>query len=108
MGLEPKAIHRIGNRRRGECGSGAAAAVANICANRDMLLTTVIAIGDEESLVGVGREGTEKTAVIDATVHSIDWEAKILLTTPRSSNRRPLSDWHPEERLIFFDELVCA
>jgi len=46
--------------------------------------------------------------VINAQVFSIDWEAKILLTTPRGGSRAALCDWHPEERLIFFDELICA
>ena len=56
----------------------------------------------------VGSGETEKVGVIDAKVHSIDWEAKILLTTPRLEGRQPLCDWHPEERLIFFDELICT
>jgi len=92
-------------------GSAAAAALAEACMKRDPQLTTVIAIGDEQELLrhGVGRDGTEKTGVIDAAVHSIDWEAKILLTTPRDAGSRPvLSDWHPEERIIFFDELICT
>lgn len=55
----------------------------------------------------VGSGETEKVGVIDAKVHSIDWEAKLLLTTPRDGSRKVLSDWHPEERLLFFDELVC-
>ena len=47
----------------------------------------------------------EPIGIIDAGVHSVDWEAKLLLSTPRDSGARPvLSDWHPEERLIFFDE----
>ena len=68
-------------------------------------------IGDEQALRrhGIGRDGTEKTGVIDAAVHSIDFEAKILLTTPRDAGSRlALSDWHPEERIIFFDELICT
>jgi len=95
-------------------GSGAAAAAAlqQVCASRDPLLTTVIAIGDEQQLLrhGVGRGGTEKTGIIDAAVHSVDYEAKILLTTPRHAigTRRALSDWHPEERLIFFDEMLVT
>lgn len=92
-------------------GSAAAAVLGEVCTMRDPLLTTVIAIGDEEALLrhGVGRDGTEKTGVIHAAVHSIDWEAKILLTTPRDAGSRPaLSDWHPEERIIFFDELICT
>ena len=66
-------------------GAAAAAAVQQVCASRDALLTTVIAIGDEQELLrhGVGRGGTEKTGIIDAAVHSVDFEAKILLTTPR-------------------------
>ena len=47
--------------------------------------------------------------MIDASVYSIDMEAKILLTTPRDpGSKRVLSDWHTEERLIFFDELMCT
>ena len=91
-------------------GSEAATAIARVCVARDPLLTTVIAVGDEKALLGhgVGSGTTEKTGVIDATVHSIDWEAKILLPTPRLEGRQPLCDWHPEERLIFFDELICT
>ena len=94
-------------------GSSAAAAakLEEMCRSRDPLLTTVLAIGDEEALVrhGAGRGASEKIGVIDATVHSVDWAAKIILTTPREpASRRALSDWHPEERLVFFDELVCT
>ena len=88
----------------------AAAALWLACTERSPLLTTVIAVGDEAALtrLGVGSAGgpTEKTGIIDAAVHSVDYEAKILLTTPRCIDRQPLSDWHSEERLLFFDELV--
>ena len=88
-------------------GSTAASALQQVCASRDPLLTTVIAIGDEAALLSHGVP--EKIGIIDAGVHSVDWEAKLLLSTPRDSGARPvLSDWHPEERLIFFDELICT
>ena len=90
----------------------AAAALRLACTERSPLLTTVIAVGDEAALMrlGVGSAGgpTEKTGIIDAAVHSVDYEAKILLTTPRCIDRQPLSDGHSEERLLFFDELVVV
>ena len=92
-------------------GRAAATALSEVCQSRDPLLTTVLAIGDEDSLVrhGVGTGTTEKTGIIDATVHAVDWDAKVLLTTPRDAGSRVVgSDWHPEERLIFFDELRSA
>jgi hypothetical protein len=92
--------------------SDGAAALTRVCATREPLLTTVIAVGDAAALArhGVGDPGsaTEKIAVIDAAVHKVDHEAKIVLTTPRSATRRPLSDWHADERLLFYDELVCV
>ena len=91
-------------------GSEAAATITRVCKLRDPLLTTVIAVGDEQALTqhGVGTGESEKTGIIDATVHSIDFEAKILLTTPRSGARCALSDWHPNERILFFDELIVV
>ena len=91
-------------------GKAAADALAEACTSRDSTLVTVIGIGDEQALAahGVGKGATQNAAIIDATVHSVDYEAKLLLTTPLPSNasqRRPLSDWHVDERLIFFDEL---
>ena len=88
-------------------GSAAASALRQVCASRDPLLTTVIAIGDKEALLQHGVP--EKIGIIDAGVHNVDWEAKLLLSTPREGGTRAvLSDWHPDERLIFFDELICA
>ena len=91
-------------------GDAAVSALEQVCSSRDPLLTTIIAIGNEQTLAqrGIGHGLTEKIGIINAAVHSVDFEAKILLTTPRMGSRLPLSDWHPEERLLFFDELICT
>lgn len=60
-------------------GSDAAAAstLADVCGSRDPQLMTVVAIGDEQALraLDVGSGPTQIVAVLDADVHSIDWEA---------------------------------